>query len=493
MRRATGTQDGALGDFVSMMQRASEEAKADIHDLSTGVSRVKLSKDYLAAETTSLQVINRAREERQRVQEVRRDEISKYMNLPSIPRAKTPGANAIAIQKLKFCAVIFNFNNETEVAEKAAKREALDELSDFIDEVPSIDAQLWEALVATVAANLFRALPSPRNGENFDPSEDEPSLDHAWPHLELVYELFLRSVTSKALTSATALTAVTERFVNGMMANLDSEDPREREYVKTLLHRMYGKLTPMRGYMRQAAARVFISFTFETERHNGIADLLDMLLGVVAGFASPIKEEHKDFLFKALMPLHRSTSFTQFHQQLISCVMQFVNKEPSLGPEVVRLLLRMWPRSNTSKQVLFLEELEVLLEALDGPTMEPILLPTFLTIADALGSLHFQVATRAAMLLNNAHLSSVLSQHKEQLLPVLFGPLFRSSRQHWSATVAEVATSILEAFLNMDSVFFKRVMTQHQSERKERTRKEGDVTQQWSDLERSVILASPAQ
>ena len=29
-------------------------------------------------------------------------------------------------------------------------------------------------------------------GAEFDPEEDEPTLEAAWPHLQLVYEFFLR-------------------------------------------------------------------------------------------------------------------------------------------------------------------------------------------------------------------------------------------------------------------------------------------------------------
>lgn len=44
------------------------------------------------------------------------------------------------------------------------------------------------------AVNLFRTLPptTNTNGAEFDPEEDEPTLEAAWPHLQLVYELFLR-------------------------------------------------------------------------------------------------------------------------------------------------------------------------------------------------------------------------------------------------------------------------------------------------------------
>lgn len=56
------------------------------------------------------------------------------------------------------------------------------------------------------AVNLFRTLPPSQNpsGAEFDPEEDEPTLEAAWPHLQYVYEFFLRlAVLSLALSLLT--------------------------------------------------------------------------------------------------------------------------------------------------------------------------------------------------------------------------------------------------------------------------------------------------
>ena len=42
--------------------------------------------------------------------------------------------------------------------------------------------------------------------------------------------------------------------------------------------------------------------------------------------------------------------------------MQFVEKDPKLGEPVLRALLRFWPITNSQKEVLFLGELEEILE-----------------------------------------------------------------------------------------------------------------------------------
>ena len=42
-----------------------------------------------------------------------------------------------------------------------------------------------------IACNIFRTLP-PNDNPDFDPEEDDPTLEASWPHLQ-VFELFICS------------------------------------------------------------------------------------------------------------------------------------------------------------------------------------------------------------------------------------------------------------------------------------------------------------
>merc|ERR1712060_307536 len=117
----------------------------------------------------------------------------------------------------------------------------------------------------------------------------------------------------------------------------DSEDPRERDYLKTILHRIYGKFMALRSFIRRAIQHVFFKVIYECE-------------------------EHKDFLIKALIPLHKVKCLASFYQQLSYCMAQYVEKDPRLAFDIITSMLRYWPVSITSKQVLFLNELEETLE-----------------------------------------------------------------------------------------------------------------------------------
>jgi serine/threonine-protein phosphatase 2A regulatory subunit B' len=68
---------------------------------------------------------------------------------------------------------------------------------------------------------------------------------------------------------------------------------------------------------------------YETERHNGIGELLEILGSIINGFAKPLKHEHVLFLTKALLPLHKPRVVRLYHQQLSYCVVQYVEKVSS--------------------------------------------------------------------------------------------------------------------------------------------------------------------
>jgi serine/threonine-protein phosphatase 2A regulatory subunit B' len=64
------------------------------------------------------------------------------------------------------------------------------------------------------------------------PEEDEPMLEPSWPHMQLVYEILLRFVLSKEVDSKTAKEYFSKKFMTKLLSLFDSEDPRERDYLK---------------------------------------------------------------------------------------------------------------------------------------------------------------------------------------------------------------------------------------------------------------------
>ncbi|PIO72193.1 protein phosphatase 2A regulatory B subunit [Teladorsagia circumcincta] len=144
------------------------------------------------------------------------------------------------------------------------KRAALNELIDYVSTCrDAITENVYPEAINMFALNLFRPLSPPTNpvGAEFDPDEDEPTLEAAWPHLQLVYEFFLRFLESPDFQSSVA-----------------------KKYI-----------------------------------------------------------DHKFML--------RVKSLSTYHPQLAYCVVQFLEKDPSLTEPVIMGLLKFWPKIHSPKEV----------------------------------------------------------------------------------------------------------------------------------------------
>jgi len=122
-----------------------------------------------------------------------------------------------------------------------------------------------------------------------DPDEDEPNLEEAWPHLQLVYELLLKFIMNVHLSADILMSHISNSFVKQFDELFDSEDPRERDYLKTILHRIYGKFMRLRPYIKEQVMNLLLKVTSEMETHNGMTELLEILQSITQGLSVPLK------------------------------------------------------------------------------------------------------------------------------------------------------------------------------------------------------------
>lgn len=370
------------------------------------------------------------------------------------------------LRKVQVCCFLFEFTDTMKMArEKEIKRQSLSELVDFVQSGSiKISEGNQEEMVRMISVNIFRCFPpAPHENtgsENVEPEEDEPYFEASWPHLQLVYELLLRYVVSTDTDTKVAKRYIDHSFVFKLLDLFDSEDPREREYLKTILHRIYGKFMVHRPFIRKGINNIFYRFIYETQRHNGIGELLEILGSIINGFALPMKEEHKLFLIRALIPLHKPKPVGLYHQQLAYCITQFVEKDCKLADTVIRGLLKYWPVTNCQKEVLFLGELEEVLEATQAGEFQRCMVRLFKRIAHCLNSPHFQVSERALFLWNNEHIVGLIAQNRSVILPIIFEALEKNIRSHWNQTVNGLTVNVRKMFSEMDIELFEECQRQ---------------------------------
>lgn len=92
-----------------------------------------------------------------------------------------------------------------------------------------------------------------------------------------------------------------------------------------------------------------------------------------------------------------------YYQQLSYCITQFVEKDCKLADIVIRGLLKYWPITKSSKEVMFLGELEEVLEATQPPELVAVSAVLIFRFVVLLGSAIFPYSSFLFMILSTSY------------------------------------------------------------------------------------------
>lgn len=406
--------------------------------------------------------------------------------MPPIKDAPTSEQQDLFIKKLKQCCVVFDFMDPvSDLKSKEIKRACLNEIVDYISVTKScLSEPVYPEIIAMVSFNIFRTLSSlDRSGETDQGEDDEPTYEASWPHLQGVYEFFLRFLENPEFQPNTGKKYIDQRFVSNVLDLFDSEDPRERDLLKTILHRIYGKFLGLRAFIRKQINNIFLRFVYELEKFNGIAELLEILGSIINGFAIPLKEEHKLFLQRVLIPLHKAHTLQTFHPQLAYCVVQFIEKDATLTESVMQGLLKYWPKTCSFKEVMFLNELEEILDMIEPEHFKNVMDPLFKQISRCLCSSHFQVAERSLLLFNSDAVMNLVEENIEKVLPILFPNINRVSKEHWNQAIVTLVLNLLKQFKSINPKLYDDLAGKYEDYVKTLERRQVEHEEIWEKLE----------
>lgn len=395
--------------------------------------------------------------------------------------------------KLNECAKVFNFRDpESDLPEKEGKRQTLVEILDYM--VPAkistwaSEPSLFE-IVDMAGFNIFRTLcrsfDTCAAAENVD-GEEETLFDLAWPHLELVYEMLLRvaSLNSKDVEATLIAKVFTPQFFAKAFHLFESEDPREREALKTVLLRFHGKFSNMRSIIRRSVVLQLLNIVSESDQEERrIVEMLEVFTRCVHGFSTPLKDENSELLGKVLLPLHKVEWLRQFHPQLVECVKKFVEKDSGFAFPVVRALLRYWPSRMASKQILFLSELEEMFPLLVSAQLKTVAAPVARRLTKCLANSNSDVAEKVLSMWKNDRFNKLILTYCKDQFPGLIGAFYKNASSHWQHSVHSRSMEALKSFLEKNPELFDSGSIAHRKACEEEERQEAERNRKWAMLQ----------
>mmetsp|Transcript_1270 Transcript_1270/g.2649 ORF Transcript_1270/g.2649 Transcript_1270/m.2649 type:complete len:1006 (-) Transcript_1270:261-3278(-) len=456
----------------------------------------------------------------------------------------------LVLKKLSACRTLYDFSRDNEVPEKEGKRLTLLEVLEWLpsdekadkkkdkekerdkSKLPksvkalaelslsagsgSIDSSdlktvklakpVIQAVVDLVQANCFRVLQHRERTpmDLLDGEDEEPLLAPNWPHLELVYEILLKILGKELDVNVAQAAGMDKDFLHSLLELFESDDPREREILKTIMIKFFNRLSPLRSTMRRGI-QTFCLRAVHSEAEEapqcGLAEVLDVLSSrIVGAFSTPLRDEHRDVLLKVLLPLYKLNTLLFFYSQLKELVRMFCKKDNQLVKPVIQSLLRYWPVTVCSKQTIFISELEDMVLALPPGEFRSVASPVVKRLAACIAGPSFEVAERALQFWRNQQLIKLTVNYGREEMPLVVSALYGNITQAWMPSVLTKTLEVLKNFMEADNELFDNNSSKHRKEAEEVDKRELLRQKRWAQLQamhtkqkRASIQARPKQ
>ena len=197
-----------------------------------------------------------------------------------------------------------------------------------------------------------------------------------------------------------------------------------------------------------------------------MTELLEILSSVIMGYATPLKEIHKEFAKRVLIPLHKVRGLQNFNTQLLTCMKNFLEKDKALGVDLILGLLKYWPITCPAKEVVFINEVEEIIDTIGSEADKnfnrfgPKLLYRLVQTAQ---NMHYQAAERALLLLNNDLIQKLVKENLKVGYPIIVKGLINANRgpnQHWNANVNTITMTVMRAYMELNREMFEQLSNQ---------------------------------
>ena len=249
-----------------------------------------------------------------------------------------------------------------------------------------------QQLLDIISVHIFRPFPTIFILDFIPPSESDLSLFidpsnnyetdqycYNWIHLQFMYEwlgkIFSNNFDKKLIKQL--LRNNHGIFIKKFIYQFASPFAKERYYIKTIIHRLYGMIMAFRSFIRLHMGYYVLSvienenispqpldhFQQETYKHCGLIDILEIYESIFRGWSLPIMSYNDEIVITIIIPLHKSNKLYLFHDQLTKSCEALVEKDKRFALCILAGLLKYWPRCDATKQMLFIEEINVIMAA----------------------------------------------------------------------------------------------------------------------------------
>ena len=82
---------------------------------------------------------------------------------------------------------------------------------------------------------------------------------------------------------------------------------------------------------------------------------------------------------------------------------------------------------------------------------------------------------------------SMIEENSGVVMPIMFAPLYKISKDHWNQTIVALVYNVLKSFMEMNGKLFDELTSNYKPERQREKKKEKEREELWRQLEQMQV------
>ncbi|OHT06106.1 phosphoprotein phosphatase [Tritrichomonas foetus] len=389
--------------------------------------------------------------------------------------------------KCKQCLQVCDFNDDDQQKEKQSKQEILEDILAVISNpnvVELFSEKEYLALFQMFTRNVIRTTPPPPDIW-FAPVSIDFTLDRieerGWSHLSLFYDILIAFFANSNYKPDFCLQEC-HKLLNHVISMFISPDNREREKIMKLFHGIYRTMKKLRNSSRKQISKFLRTSIHSPHPRLGISEILNAFVPIIAGFKIPVHKENVYFFEEVLLPLHTSPHLHMFHTALVNTVTTYLSKDEKSVNKVYNMIIDHWPVTAPTKQILLLNEMELLFSLIKNHADLQSIKKICKVIASCSSSQNFTVAERSLMLWESDSFMSLVTSSSKYIFPILIPDIYKTATSHWCFDVRTLALNAMRVLKGCDMQSFERYGVSFKKSESEKIMMEISKGKFWNSL-----------
>ena len=305
-------------------------------------------------------------------------------------------------------------------------------------------------IIGMIEENIFNNI----NSQNRNEKEIQEYLDN----INSIYDILYILINNKECKAEILKEYIKYDFLNKFVNLFESNIYNERKTLKIILHQLYSKLISKRRLIRGIISNYLYYNVISLKKINGAAELLDVMTSIILGYTIPLKDEHINFFKNTIIPLYQMEKCNFFFDNLNRCTMLFLEKDSSLSIILLEKILEFFSFQPYKIKILFLNEIENILDFCDIDKINPLVEKLFKIIVGCFSEYNITIKEKALSLFENEIFVCIIKKYNNISFNTIVPKINYFRHNPWNNKSKQILKNINSSFKNRDYKRYRNVL-----------------------------------